>query len=285
MDASKVAAVKEIGLPRPKARAFALRAAAEHTTTSTTAKASTSTNYTAAANSAKVTEAQQKLAAKQSGVKLSYLSAISKHAPSIVQNDYKFPKSLGESGGKYKYDDTLPCADDPTLSNMKSIYEANNITVQSPSAYYKKITTGYNRFKLAHPDETLSRGFMHIFFTRPDLNIYDGKGLTSQCKKDSMMAHMYKYKPALVRILTQSSGSTDFMYFLSNKARGISLSDVSVSSDKYGESFMGAEVHFARRINKEGGTFDIQYKDTRDLDVINLHKMWLTYESNVCRLS
>lgn len=289
IDAEKVSAAKEIGLTKPKTtRAYSLRSvAATASVTTAKAKASTTTTskkaYTGAVNSEKVTKAQQTLAAKKSGVKLSYLSAISAHAPSIVQNKSNFPKSLGKSHGKYRYDYTLHCADDPTLSNMKSIYEANNITVQSPSAYYKKATTSYNRFKLAHPDETLSRGFMHIFFTRPDLNIYDGKGLTSQCKKDPMMCHMYKYKPALVRILTQSSGSTDFMYFLSNRARGISLSDASVGHDKYGESFMGASIEMARRMEKEGGTFDIQYVDTRDLDIINLHKMWVTYENNVYR--
>ena len=285
VDAAKVAAVKEIGLKKPVAQTFSLRAARATTENTAKTKSATTTTkaYTAAVNSEKVDRAQKKLAAKKSGVKSSYLNAISDHAPSIVQNDYKFPKSLGKSGGIYRYDYTLNCADDPALNDMKSIYAANNITVRSPKNYYTKLVTRYNRFKLAHPDETLSRGFMHIFFTRPDLNIYNGTSLTAQCKKDSMMAHMYKYKPALVRILTQTSGSTDFMYLLSNKARGISLSDTSVSSDKYGESFLGAEVHFARRINKEGGTFDIQYKDTRDLDIINLHKIWVTYENNVYR--
>ena len=39
----------------------------------------------------------------------------------------------------------------------------------------------YNRFKLAMPDDILTKGFAHVFFTRPDCNILtESNKLTSK---------------------------------------------------------------------------------------------------------
>ena len=48
----------------------------------------------------------------------------------------------------------------------------------TPDELYDNMFTRYNRFKLAQADDYLSRGFAHVFFTKPDCNIYGESGHT-----------------------------------------------------------------------------------------------------------
>ena len=86
--------------------------------------------------------------------------------------------------------------------------------------------TYYNRFKKALPDDVLTKGFMHIFFTRPDLNILSSSGddLNSVVAKDAFFKYKWMQKKDLVKQLVKDSGATsDFLMLLSNKASSFSL--------------------------------------------------------------
>ena len=215
-----------------------------------------------------------------------YIKKIATHSPSIVQNDKKFPRSLGKVGGVYQYDYTIDCNLIPGMKNLSSLHKQENIDVNSIRLNFKKNISYYNRFKKALPDDVLSRGFMHIFFTRPDcnlLNLSTGK-LLNDIKNNPSLSYIYARKPELVRQLVLDNGKDkhDFMMLLSNKARNFTLSDEGITYDKYGKSFGGYSVAFGRRKDSElGGQFDISYNDTRDLDIINLHKLWVDYINNV----
>ena len=209
------------------------------------------------------------------------------HAPGVVQNTKQFPPlsstTVGFNRSFYDYDYTLDYERDKTIANLSAIYNANNVTIRTIRDNYRANITSYNRFKLANPDDTLSKAFMHIFFTKPDLNLFSSNGLHRQCRNDPTIARIYASKSDLFDGLTLDSGDDDFLWLLNNKIRGFSTMDTALSADKYGESFSGSAISFARRFDNSGGDFQIEYLETRDLDIINFHLIWEEYINNVYR--
>lgn len=216
-----------------------------------------------------------------------YFSKIATRDPSIVQNNANFPPVIGRRGSVYQYDYTINCDIIPGLQDLSTMRKHENMDVNNIYMNFQYNTEYYNRFKAAMPDDTLSRGFMHIFFTRPDCNLLSGGGisLNQDIKNDASLSYIYDKKPNLVKQLVLNNGDNhDFMMLLSNKAKNFSLTDEGITSDKYGKTFGGYSVAFGRRKDSElGGSFDITYNDTRDLDIINLHKLWIDYINNVYR--
>ena len=127
---------------------------------------------------------------------------------------------------------------------------------------------------------------MHIFFTRPDLNILSSSGdeLNSVVAKDAFFKYKWMQKKDLVKQLVKDSGATsDFLMLLSNKASSFSLNDESIKYADYGKNYQNYSIMLGKGIfdSLVAGTFDIKYTDTRDLDILALHKMWIQYISNV----
>ncbi len=63
---------------------------------------------------------------------------------------------------------------------FKSVHKS--VMIPEPSGYSLKdhmsnvITKKYDRFKMPDPNLPLQRGFPHVFFTRPNCNIFDDAG-------------------------------------------------------------------------------------------------------------
>lgn len=225
-----------------------------------------------------------------------YLEAISSHAPSIVQNASKFPKAGKENiydaetqryYSEWRYNYQLNYNKDGLRKDdFDKMYKRINQDVRSIKKNWNQNVKFYNRFKLANPDDILTKGFCHIFFTRPDLNLTSNGKLTGGPKKDPTFNYAFKRKKTIVEQLELSSDrKNDFMMLLSNKANSFELSDESVKTDQTGRTYLGHSITFARHNieSKAGGTFSINYTDNRDLDILLLHKLWIDYMSNVYR--
>lgn len=231
---------------------------------------------------------------------LSLESRINRNHPTIIwhkafteksnnPNNYvSFPPLSKQANGKYipdyklninyPYDDLL----------RKSL----NMDTEGINDLFNKNVNYYNRFKLSHPDEILTKGFAHIFFTRPDCNILNETGsfsLTSQMKNDPNMVYAFSHCPEVLRELQlKSSGDNftdEFNMLLSNKAEGFSLSDESLTYDTYGKSYQHTGVTYGRNnsASKANGDFSIKYTDDRDLHIYHMHKIWTDYINNVYR--
>lgn len=173
----------------------------------------------------------------------------------------------------------------------KELRKSLNIDVDGQNDLFRRNNKSYNRFKLAMPDRTLEKGFVHIFMTRPDCNMLsrtNGK-LLDQCAHDPTAVYAYGHCPEILRELQISSGydgyTNEFNLLLSNLASGFSLSDEELTYDIYGKSYQRTGIAFARNNmeSKGSGTFDIKYTDDRDLHIYHLHKVWTDYINNVYR--
>lgn len=212
------------------------------------------------------------------------IKKIQANAKEIVQNKRSFPRSLGKDKGVYHYDYFMDYKKDGLLNDMDAIRRHLNIDIQSYDELFEMLTSRYNRFKLANPNDVLSKGFPHVFFTRPDCNFFNDKSgnLAKKPGKDPNIKYINGHKPALLRQLCQVDGD-QWMYLLSNKIVSFSPMDESIGTDTYGTTYHKQKIAFGRSNaeSKAAGTFSTEIADTRELDILELHKLWTDYISNV----
>lgn len=159
------------------------------------------------------------------------------------------------------------------------------------------MTERFNRFKIAYPEFELSKTFAHVFFTRPDLNLYESQGgghyslfKDGDGSYDLSKEPLYYYldqsnKKLLLSLTRYFDTKHDFNPFLSNKAKSFELSDEYIKTQEYGETFTGWKVIYGRNNieSKTAGTFNISYVDDDSFNVYKIHKAWVDYISRVYR--
>ena len=219
--------------------------------------------------------------------------------PSIVQNSAKFPsvKSFDSNVNFYRYDYYMDYEKDGLTKDLDNLHKSINTDITSRRKLLQYYTSKYDKFKKGsmNPNDVLSKSFGHIFFVRPDCNLYEQgysnkkatPKLLSSVKNLSEYYYAFKHSPDLIRQLTQSDAGYphEFMMLLSNKARSFSISDQYIGSDSYGASLTGYKIAYGRgdSESKGVGKFSINYIDNRDLDIYHLHKMWIDYIGYVYR--
>ena len=175
--------------------------------------------------------------------------------------------------------------------NMDIMHETSNIDLSGRTETSHKNAMKFNRFKTPVLGDAFSRGFGHVFFTRPDCNImnYNGNGryeLTKSCANDMIFAEGFRnHKDLLKQLCAPTEYAHDFMPYLSNKAMGFDISNKTLATETYGKNMMGHQVQIGRHAesSKTAGSFSIPYIETRDAEIYALHNYWLRYIAGVYR--
>ena len=145
----------------------------------------------------------------------------------------------------------------------------------------------YNRYKLPNPNVPLQRGFGHVFFVRPSCNILDENyKLLEELKGEEEFRHIAEASPWVLRNLVSNNGQNhDFMLLLSNFAQSFSLSDETLATNTYGQSYTGFKVTYGKSLNesRSAGNFTVQFGDDRNLHVYQTLKAWVSYISGCYR--
>ena len=218
------------------------------------------------------------------------LRRLDRKSPEYYQNKLGYPpiERFDYEKGYYIYNYAMNYDRDNLSSDLPGLRHTFNLGIESRDQLYRQYTEYYNRFKLANPNDTLSKTFSHVFFVRPDCNVLTRRGsgwvLPSEIQDDANFYYAWKKSPELLRQLVNDAGyGHDFMMYLSNKARSFQLNDEYINYDTYGKAFTGHKVVYGKTNveSKTAGDFSIQYEDDRDLHVYTLHKLWADYISNV----
>ena len=180
-------------------------------------------------------------------------------------------------------------------SNWNEVFKEvhKSIMLPDPDGYslinkIKTLTVYYDRFKMPDPNLALLKGFPHVFFTRPNCNIFDsGKKLNSLLQSKDIFKYVYEYNKNLLFQLSKDGGGYghDFMLSLSNLACSFSTSDEYITTGQYGQTYTGYKMTYGRHDieSKTAGQFTIEYNDTRNLDVYFLNRLWVQYIRGVFR--
>lgn len=223
------------------------------------------------------------------------INDLDRRSPNILQNNYGFPPVAAVNGhGMFSYDmnmdySSIRFVDGSDFeSQLTELRKSLNMGEENRQLLYKTYTENYNRFKTPNLNDQLSKGFAHIFFTRPHCNILNvtstSMSLPNEIKANPNFYYAFMHSPELLRQLTIDSGyDHDFLMYLSNKAESFPLSDEYISTDNYGRAYTGHKISYGKHNieSKTAGDFDIDYTDDRDLHIMNIHKLWVDYISSV----
>lgn len=142
---------------------------------------------------------------------------------------------------------------------------------------------GFNMFKVAFPEEELSNGFGFVFFTKPDLNIFNVSSGTNvsntSIKERPEFSNTIKSKPYLYNELQMNQSNGPFIYTLSNTVRNFPITDEIIKTRDSAETFNDWRVVYGHRINdsRTANTIDLTFRDNRSLDVYDTIRIWVNY--------
>ena len=168
--------------------------------------------------------------------------------------------------------------------NISSAYTRNDIN--------KNVHVNFNRYRIEYPDLYLKNTIPVIFFTRPDINLFDSSGNMNSFIANDPRTHNTLLRNKLVGQLLTSAGESvggvskmvhDFNPLLSNLAQNLEIVDDSVDTLDTGETFTGYKMQYAKHNVKSitSGTLSIKFKETFDLAITDTLQTWVDYESNV----
>lgn len=159
--------------------------------------------------------------------------------------------------------------------------------IQSNAIYDREEMNWYNRFArfgVIDPYNTLTNAKEYIFITRPDLPLLGSSrsGVNDCISGSSMLVDAVQRYPNIARQLQVSaSGSNKFINVLSNSVTSpLNLPALSADTIETGRNVMGTKISYRSSSIKsdEDCSFDLEFEDTKRLDVYMLFKMYDEYE-------
>lgn len=173
---------------------------------------------------------------------------------------------------------------------VNKIHKALSLeTSNTAMSEFRKQTMFYNRFKVPTTNDTFQKGFPHVFFVRPDLNLLndDGTELRDQIAANANFTYAWRNSPDLIYQLVAKAPNKyhDWAMYLCNKAETFSLNDEYIETNTYGKTYTGWGVSYGKHSiqSKTAGDFSVTYTDDRNLHIYHLHKLWVEYISNLYR--
>ena len=153
----------------------------------------------------------------------------------------------------------------------------------------------YNRFKVPDTNLAFNRSFTHIFFTKPDLNILEfnknsGRTAHKQCKNHTEAAMVWRRYPEIFYSLVDTKRLSDsgfyhnFNMLLSNQITSFNPNDETLATIKDGKTWLEHEMVYGDSFNgRTSGQFNCTFTETKNFDVQNMLRLWITYINNVSR--
>lgn len=176
---------------------------------------------------------------------------------------------------------------------LKAVHNNINIPTARSSVVELKHSymTRYNRFRIGFADDQLTKTFAHVFFTRPDLNIFEPGSdynlvLNSQTSVDPLFTYLYETDVNILASLTRRlSTKHDFNFFLSSKSGSFELNDEELTTVEHGETYTGHKLKYGKHTiaSRTAGSFSINFTDDDDLRVYKMHRAWVEYIAKVYR--
>jgi len=165
-------------------------------------------------------------------------------------------------------------------SDVKNLIMANGIYDRYDMEWYRKFT----RFGIIDPYNTVTTTREYVFITKPDLCLMNSNGtIHNLLSKYPFFVDAISRYYQVARQLQSSASSNDgpFMAMLSNSLTS-SLDLPGISSDmiESGANIMGTKISYRGTSVKSDEDFDfnLEFEDTKHLDIYMLFKMWDEYE-------
>jgi hypothetical protein len=172
------------------------------------------------------------------------------------------------------------------FNNLKSTLASNGIFSKDDISRYNK----FSRFGYIDPYNTDQVIREFLFFTKPDLYLYEGSSYNNVTLNSNLINIPFfvdanrRCKDALLQLqysVTDSNGSKNpFMYLLSNTVTSkLDLPGISADSKESTSNIMGTSIQYRGHSLKSdnGYDFSLSFTDTASLEVYTLLKVYDEY--------
>ena len=206
--------------------------------------------------------------------------------PQQNQNGYPpSPTGIAQDGG-CDYDYTMNTQElDVSVDvirknlNIPSLYEPRQVN--------RLMHTQFNRYKIGYPDYERNSLIPYVFFTRPDLNVFDNNGaMLEMYYSRPVLNYLISSNPQTIRTLTMDfTASHDFNPLLSNRVGSLDVQDEVLDVQETGETFTGYKSQYAKHGIRSitAGQLSIKFPETYNMALTTLHQFWCGYEADVYR--
>lgn len=211
----------------------------------------------------------------------------------LLKDPYEYP--LDSSTQNIMYTVEPYCnvweGDAERLANdVKNLAITGNIDpyTRTPEQLWQQNIEAYNRFKLPFTTNALTHTMSHVFFTRPNCNIFEGSNLTPSAQVNSTLSSIYMRNPYLLSGLCHTTPPSlsihgNFNYLLSNAATSFQLTDEYIDTGSTSKTLDGHQFAYGKlnTASKASGSFTVNFDDDRNLSVFQQLKAWVDYISGV----
>ncbi len=166
--------------------------------------------------------------------------------------------------------------------DVKKLIQSNAIYDRYEMDWYNRFT----RFGVIDPYNSLINAKEYIFITRPDLPLFTVGGYAKNpcISVSSMLTDAVDRYPEVAKQLQLSADRTytsKFINILSNSVTSsLAIPGLAAESIETGRNVMGTKISYRSSSIKsdEDCSFDLEFEDTKNLDVYMLFKMYDEYE-------
>ena len=165
--------------------------------------------------------------------------------------------------------------------------ENDILKVLHGNGIYRRVDLDYMNsfyvFPRMDPYNTITTTREYIFFTKPDLFLYNGENLNAEIAKNSFFQSLDQmgYRSVLQELQYSTDLSKPFINILSNrKTSNIDLSPISADSTETAQNYYGTRLRYRKGSEPadENVTFSVEFEDTRYLEVYLLFRAFDEYE-------
>lgn len=155
---------------------------------------------------------------------------------------------------------------------------------------YQNFNRGYNVF----PNEEMESLYHYIFFVRPNCNLIRDRDQTDKAKgttivqenTDNYIRDMFLYHNIVYRSLTSElSIYHDFIPWLVGRTESIQIPDRTIKNYSISQPYTNYLMPYAGTSTESetGGTFDVTFREDRQLRVHRLIDLWIYYMDKVSK--
>ena len=219
-----------------------------------------------------------------------YINTVGKVAGAVTKlgNDAADAiNSIGDSIDKFTsgvnvLDNTARPEFDESSSGLLKYVKANGLGIGAGRVTQKEKYEKFARYERLDPNNWMGFTKEFIFFTTPDLQLFNGVNLNPSIANNSLIVEASKRYNDVLQSLSYSACGRPFVNLLSNyKRSNVDLPDITTASDyETSKNILGSSIFYRGTSyeSDENHEFSVEFEDTKYLEVYMWFRLFDEYE-------
>ena len=195
--------------------------------------------------------------------------------------------SIGDSIDKFTsgvnvLDNTARPEFDESSSGLLKYVKANGLGIGAGRVTQKEKYEKFARYERLDPNNWMGFTKEFIFFTTPDLQLFNGVNLNPSIANNSLIVEASKRYNDVLQSLSYSACGRPFVNLLSNyKRSNVDLPDITTASDyETSKNILGSSIFYRGTSyeSDENHEFSVEFEDTKYLEVYMWFRLFDEYE-------